>query len=229
LAQTLFQQASYGKEYAMTTLKRFCSLKLGLAMGMTLLLGCVAGPTLHETRRGESLPGPDMTLQPGEIRAEVVQVTPNRNEIQVRADDNRTRVLRYDPSRTRVTYQGRDYSVDNLEAGDVIAIQTFGRDSTIDTIRVQQPVQARAASTTGRPGSGFTRGEVLEGTVDRIDYDRGIFDVRTRDQGTVTVALPFNARTPDIDAFRRLRNGDSVRLEGEFVNRDNFQVSSISR
>jgi hypothetical protein len=153
----------------MTRFKRFCSFRLGLAVVSSLLLGCVASPTLHETRRGESLPGPDTTLQPGEIRAEVVQVTPNRSEIQVRADDNRTRVLRYDPARTRVTYQGRDYSVENLEAGDIIALQTFGRDSTIDTIRVQQPVQARAASTTGRAGSGLTRGEVLEGTVDRID------------------------------------------------------------
>jgi hypothetical protein len=168
-------------------------------------------------------------LQPGEIRAEVVQVTPNRNEIQVREADNRTRVLRYDPARTRVTYQGRDYSVENLEAGDVIAFQTLGRDNTIDTIRVQQAVQARAASGSARPGSTLARGEVLEGTVDKIDYDRGIFDVRTRDRGTIMVALPFNARTSDVDAFRRLRNGDSVRLEGEFVNRDNFQVSSISR
>ena len=207
----------------------FYSLKIGLLLGFSLLLGCVAGPTLHETRRGESLPGPDTTLQPGEIRAEVVQVTPNRNEIQIREADNRTRVLRYDPARTRVTYQGRDYSVENLEAGDVIAFQTFGRDNTIDTIRVQQPVQARAASGSVRPGSGLARGEVLEGTVDRIDYDRGIFDVRTRDRGTITVALPFNARPSDVDAFRRLRNGDSVRLEGEFINRDNFQVSSISR
>jgi hypothetical protein len=209
--------------------KRFLFTKLALVAGLSLLLGCVAGPTLHETRRGERLPGPDTTLQPGEIRGEVVQVTPNRNELQVRSDDNRTRVLRYDPTRTRVTYQDRDYSVDNLEAGDIIAFQTLGRDNMIDTIRVQQPVQARAASTSARPGAGLVRGEVLEGTVDRIDYDRGIFDVRTRDRGIITVALPFNARTTDVDAFRRLRNGDSVRLEGEFVNRDNFQVSSISR
>jgi hypothetical protein len=213
----------------MSMFKRLCSFKLGLAVGLGLLIGCVASPTLHETRRGQSLPGPDTTLQPGEIRAEVVQVTPNRNEIQVRADDNRTRVLRYDPARTRVTYEGRDYSVENLEAGDIIAFQTLGRDGTIDTIRVQQPVQARAVSASGRPGSSLTRREVLEGTVDRIDYDRGIFDVRSRDRGTITVALPFNARPSDVDAFRRLRNGDSVRLEGEFVNRDNFQVSSISR
>lgn len=207
----------------------FYSLKIGLLLGLGLLLGCVAGPTLHESRRGESLPGPDTTLQPGEIRAEVVQVTPTRNEIQVREADNRTRVLRYDPARTRVSYQGRDYSVENLEAGDIIAFQTFGRDNTIDTVRVQQPVQARAASGSARPGSSLARGEVLEGIVDRIDYDRGIFDVRTRDRGTITVALPFNARPSDVDTFRRLRNGDSVRMEGEFVNRDNFQVSSILR
>jgi hypothetical protein len=202
--------------------------KLVLAAGFSMLVGCVAGPTLHETRRGESLPGPDTTLQPGEVRAEVVQVTPSRNEIQVRADDNRTRVLRYDPARTRVTYSGRDYSVENLEAGDLIAYQTIGRDGTVDTIRVQQPVQARAASPSPGRGGALPRGEVLEGTVDRIDYDRGIFDVRTRDRGTISVALPFNARTSDVDVFRRLRTGDTVRVEGEFINRDNFQVSSIS-
>jgi hypothetical protein len=211
-------------------MKRFTRLqmsKLVFAAGLSMLFGCVVGPTLHETRRGESLPGPDMTLQPGEIRAEVVQVTPSRNEIQVRSDDNRTRVLRYDLTRTRVTYSGRDYSVENLEAGDVIAYTTLGRDGAVDTIRVQQPVQARAASPLPGRGSALPRGEVLEGTVDRIDYDRGIFDMRTRDRGTISVALPFNAKTSDVDAFRRLRNGDSVRVEGEFINRDNFQVSSI--
>jgi hypothetical protein len=208
--------------------KRFHLTKLIFAAGLFMLFGCVAGPTLHETRRGERVPGPDATLQPGEIRAEVVQVTPSRNELQVRAEDNRTRVLRYDPARTRVTYSGRDYSVENLEAGDLIAYQTLGRDGTVDTIRVQQPVQARAAA--GAPGRAApsARGEVLEGTIDKIDYDRGIFDVRTRDRGTITVALPFNARTSDVDAFRRLRNGDSVRVEGEFINRDNFQLSSIT-
>ena len=207
---------------------RLHASRLILAAGFSMLLGCVAGPTLHETRRGESLPGPDLTLQPGEIRAEVVQVTPSRNEIQVRADDNRTRVLRYDPARTKVTYSGRDYSVENLEAGDLIAYQTLGRDGSVDTIRVQQPVQARAAAPLPGRGPVLPRGEVLEGTVDRIDYDRGIFDVRTRDRGTISVALPFNARTSDVDAFRRLRTGDTVRVEGEFINRDNFQVSSLT-
>ena len=49
----------------MTRFKRFCSCKLDLALGLTLLVGCVAGPTLHETRRGESVPGPDTTYSLG--------------------------------------------------------------------------------------------------------------------------------------------------------------------
>jgi hypothetical protein len=212
-------------------MKRFTRLqisKLVFAFGLSTLFGCAVGPTLHETRRGESLPGPDMTLQPGESRAEVVQVTPNRNELQIRSEDNRTRILKYDPARTRVTYSGRDYAVENLEAGDLIAYQTQGRDGIVDAIRVQQPVQARAAAPLPGRAPALRRGEVLEGTVDRIDYDRGIFDVRTRDRGMVSVALPFNAKTSDVDAFRRLRTGDSVRVEGEFINRDNFQVSSLT-
>jgi hypothetical protein len=56
---------------------------------------------------------------------------------------------------------------------------------------------------TGRR-SCLAESEVLEGTVDRIDYDRRIFDVRTP-IGTISVALPSNAKTSDVDAFRRLR------------------------
>ncbi|MEX0804496.1 MAG: hypothetical protein WD688_14460, partial [Candidatus Binatia bacterium] len=75
------------------------------------------------------------------------------------------------------------------------------------------------------------RREVIEGTVDRIDHERGIFEVRTRDGSAITVALPYNARPSEVDEFRRLRAGDRVQLEGEFINRDrdNFQVSAFSR
>jgi hypothetical protein len=68
---------------------------------------------------------------------------------------------------------------------------------------------------------------VLEGTVDRIDYDRGIFDVRTRDRGTISVALLSMPRHPML-MLSPPTHRDSVRVEGEFINRDNFQVSSLS-
>src|ERR1041384_519585 len=76
----------------------------------------------------------------------------------------------------------------------------------------------------------LARAQVVEGTVERIDYDRGVFDLRPRDSGRiVTIALPYNARGADVDNFRRLRNGDYVRVEGEFVNGDNVQLMAFLR
>ncbi len=200
-----------------------------IILGLTTLVACVApGPTLDESRRGQSSRIGNTDLQPGETRAEVIAVRPRSNEIQVRSDDNRTRVLSYDPTRVRVLYNGLEYAVENLEAGDIIAFQET-RGGTVDTIRVQEPVQARTGSTAGRRDTREPRRTALEGTIERIDYDRGVFDVRTRDRGIVTAALPFNARSSEVDDFRRLRTGDNVRVEGEFINRDNFQVTAFSR
>jgi hypothetical protein len=56
----------------------------------------------------------------------------------------------------------------------------------------------------------------LYGTVGRIDYNQGWFELRTQ-QGTATVTLPYNVGDAQSDYFRRLRTGQSVRLEGTNV------------
>jgi len=173
----------------------------------------------------------DTSLQPGEIRGEIVEITPARNQMQVRTDRDRTRVLEYDPPTTRVLYHGREHSVRELQAGDVIAFRVRPRGGVdyVDTIRVQEPVQARAGSATARRLPPAPRPELVEGTVERIDHERGVFDLQQRNGGIITVALPYNARSSEIEEFRRLRKGDHVRVEGEFVNRDNFQLLAFSR
>lgn len=214
----------------MNRLSRFQSICfLAVGLGFTFFIGCVPprAATLNEARLGQGQVVVDATLRPGEIRAEVLQVEPSRREILVQRDDGRKETLTYDNVSTKVIYHGREYSVENLEAGDVIAFQTRPRTSNhVDTIRVQEPVQARAGSSIARgsPQSPPPRAEVIEGTVERIDYDRGVFDLRPRVGRTVTVALRYNARTADVETFRRLRRGDYVRLEGEFLNPDSFQL-----
>ena len=204
-----------------------------LILGVATLTGCVpieTRPTLNEARtgRGPGTVAGDPGLQPGEIRAEVVEVVPGRNVIRVRSDDGRDRVVTYNNDRTRVTYHGWEYTVQNLEPGDMIAFQTAPRDGNyVEAIRVQEPVQARTSPTIARPLPPSSRSNVIEGTVERIQYDRGIFDVRTRSGELVTVSLPYSARAVDVESFRRLRTGDYVRLEGEFVNRDNLQLYSF--
>ena len=207
---------------------------IALALGFTALAACapvVRTPTLSEARLGQGRLVSDTNLQPGETRGEILEVHPGRNQIQVRTDDNRTRVLEYSIPATRVLYHGREHSVQELQAGDIIAFHFQPRAGAdyVDTIRVQEPVQARAGSSSVRRNPPPPRPQLVEGTVERIDVERGLFDVRERNGALVTVALPYNARSTEVDAFRSLRRGDFVRVEGEFINRDNFQLLAFAR
>jgi hypothetical protein len=208
-----------------------------LFAGIISLSGCVPvetvqRPSLNEVRSGKvrgSL-AEDTRLQPGEISAEIDQIDPARRELRVVADDGRRDVLRYDINRTRVIYHGRDYIVDDLEAGDRIAYGTPPRNGAlVETIRVQEPVQARSGPSVARRTTTppRPRTDVVEGTVDRVDYNLGVFEVRPSNGRMVTVSVPYNARATDVDNFRALRRGDPVRVEGEFVNPDRLQLLSF--
>jgi hypothetical protein len=204
-----------------------------LTSGLVSLTGCVPiadpvpRPTLNEVRSGTARGqiAADLTLRPGEFPAEVVEIDRARRELRVITDDGRSRVLAYDPN-TKVIYHGWDYTVDHLEAGDRIAYTLAPRDSRYaSVIRVQEPVQARAGRTIARPVSPPPpRSDVVEGTVERINYELGVFDIRDRNGRMVTVSIPYNARTADVDNFRSLRRGDHVRVEGEFVKPESFQL-----
>jgi hypothetical protein len=211
-----------------------------LAFGLLAFIGCSAQfaarqPSLADARAGSTPQTDDTILTTGEIRAEVTEVDPVHREIRVIwMDGGRRDIIPYDLNYTRVMFHGYSYPVDALQPGDLVAFVPSPRAAPyIDTMRIQVPVQARV------PGSPYARSSVpataararvVEGTVERIDYDRGMFVLRPRDGGrVVTIALPYNARTADVDNFRRLRNGDYVRVEGEFVDADNVQLMAFVR
>jgi hypothetical protein len=209
-----------------------CFIAFGLAVsGSLLLASCVPvdrtpRPTLNEVRSGSARGqiAEDTSLRPGETSAEVVEIDRPRRELRVLTDDGRRAVLAYDLN-TRVNYHGLEYRPEDLDAGDRIAFRPVPRDSRyVDVIRIQEPVQARAARSSGRSAAVSPRPDVIEGTVERIDYPLGVFDVRPRAGRTVTVSVPYNARAADVDSFRSLRRGDQVRVEGQFVNPESFQM-----
>jgi hypothetical protein len=136
-----------------------------LALGLAAFAGCVVQtpPTLDEVRTGRVRGGvtADTALQPGEIRGEVTALDPARREIRVRTDDGRTRVLVYDRPDTFVTYHGRDYRADQLEAGDLIAFRTRARDGDEVACQLQDPRWLRGRSresSTTLESSRFNRG-----------------------------------------------------------------------
>jgi hypothetical protein len=218
-----------------TSNRRGSGYGLSVSVGavVMLLVGCVPletvqKPTLREVRLGnvQGRVTEDTRLRPGEAQAEVDQIDRSRREIHALTEGSGRRVIPYDIDRTHVVYHGLDYTVNDLESGDLIAYFPVTRDRNyVDTIRIEEPVQARPS--TARRAPLPPRNDVVEGTVERVDIGRGLFDVRPRSGGTVTVWVPYNARATDVDYFRGLRRGDSVRVEGEFVDRDNLQLLSF--
>ncbi len=162
--------------------------------------------------------------QESEIIGEVRWVDPRLREIEVRGDDGRVRSARYD-NRTRVVYRRQEYSVTNLEPGDFVAMRiqqsTSGNPYT-DLIRVRQSVQERGGMTTPRD-----RIARLDGTVEYVDSQRGLFELRDQYGKKVMVTLPYNARRSDVDRLRRLRSGDYIRVEGQFLNQDRFELAAF--
>jgi hypothetical protein len=210
---------------------KFLTLLFAVA---TALGGCVPAqtvnrPSLDEVRLGNvhSANVEEARLRPGEIEGEVVEVNRARREIYMVAADGRRETLPYDFDRTRVVYHGQEYTIDNIESGDRIAyLSTPPADHYVHVIRILEPVQAHSGSRFSQAAR-TRRTEIIDGTVDRIDQKLGVFDLRPRDGGNITVSLPYNARAADVDSFRTLRRGDPVRVEGEFVSPENFQLLSF--
>ncbi|HSF58141.1 MAG TPA: hypothetical protein VLD83_08725 [Candidatus Binatia bacterium] len=187
-----------------------------------VILAAVAFAGCHEIGHIDGI-GDYGGIGGGDIIGEVEYVDTRAQEIEIRTDSGRTSVLRYD-DRTQVIYRQRNYSVDNLERGDYVAArvqQDRGGPTYTDTITVRESVQDRS----GRAGNG--RFDRIDGRVEYIDARRGTFEVRDQRNRVVIVAVPFNAPRQVIDRFNRLREGDSVRIEGRTVGSDRFELESF--
>ena len=207
---------------------------IALIAGLFAFAGCMPiettrtdRPTLDEVRAG-SVRGPsaqDTVLRPGEIAGDVTEVNRSRQELYLVADNGQRQVVPFDYKLSRVVYHGREYTVDYLEAGDRVAYLPTPRGrSYIDVIRIQEPVQARSGARFARSDPPRPKTDILEGTVDRVDPNLGVFDLTPRTGRRVTVSVPYNARQSDVESFRALRRGDVVRIEGEFVSPENLHL-----
>lgn len=166
-----------------------------------------------------------------DLIGEVSHIDTRARQIELRTDAGRTLSVGYD-NNTRVTYQQRDYAVSNLEPGDYVAMRAQqdrdGRYLT-DLITVRESVQDRGGyGSRSGSGSGSTgRLDRLEGRVEYVDSRRGTFEVRDRNNRIVIVSLPYSPPRTVSDRFNRLREGDSVRVEGRFLNQDRLELENF--
>jgi hypothetical protein len=187
--------------------------------------------------------GPAPAPSASEFVAEIDRVDATTRQIVARLPDGRLETVSFD-ERTQVMYRGQSYPVSALERGDFVSMRvaSTGSPRYVDLISVQQSVQERRG-TAGSPGpvapaptappgpagpsAGSLSNQRIEGTVGMIDGQRGLFEVRTRDLGTLVVSLPYNPRGADIERFQRLRSGETVRLSGRLLNAQRFELEQF--
>ena len=97
-----------------------------------------------------------------------------------------------------------------------------------DLITVKESVQERAGQGETSKGNGnIGRLEKLEGRVELVDSRRGTLEIRDRSNRLVVVSLPYNPPRGISDRLDRLREGDYVRMEGRFLNRERFELENF--
>jgi hypothetical protein len=65
--------------------------------------------------------------------------------------------------------------------------------------------------------------------VEQLDFQRRSFEIRDQSRERVIVSLSSNAQSLDEDRFRALRDGDYVRIEGRFLDRQRFELAAFLR
>jgi hypothetical protein len=95
-------------------------------------------------------------------------------------------------------------------------------------IRVQETIQDWNQSRRGDDGS-ESRIQTLDGKVEQLDIQRRSFAIRDQARERVIVSLPSTAERFDLDHFRALRDGDYVRVEGRFLDRQRFEMATFLR
>ncbi len=144
------------------------------------------------------------------IQGEVEGVERRSQVLRVRTDRGVERIGYQD--RTPVYYEGEEYRVEQLEAGDIVKVEvdrsTYGVEA--QRVEVVQSVQDRddrdPYPETPRAGS-------YSGTVSWVDTRSGQFGLDVQGGDLLRVSLPFNADTRTRDTFQRLRRGSRVRIE----------------
>lgn len=181
------------------------------------LSGCAQAGTLGDILGGV-MNAPAQTLS-GTIQG----VDTRAAQIFVRTSDNQTVAVSYD-DRTSVVYQQQSYPVTALERGDEVTLRlTNAANNTYytDRIDVNRSVSSNTAS-----GSNANV-QSIQGTVRQVDMTNGAFTVATSNSGLLTVTLPYNPRSSDLERFRSLRSGDYVRLYGIYLTNSRVELQQF--
>ena len=155
-----------------------------------------------------------------QVSGSIAGVNTRLQQIGLQQSNGQTVTLNYD-NNTQVVYQNQNYPVTSLEYGDQVTARVSNSNNAssgyyTDLIQVNQSVSTNSG-TTGNV-------QAFEGTVRAIDRTNGYFSISSNNYGTLTVSMPYNPRSTDLNRFNSLRTGDFVRINGVLLNNSRVEL-----
>ena len=143
-------------------------------------------------------------------------------QISLQTSNGQTVPISYD-NQTQVVYQNQNYPPTSLEYGDMVTarVQSNGNSYYTDYIQVDQSVNGNGSVSSANV-------QQLQGTVRSVDRRNGFFTVDVGNYNTITVSLPYNVSTNDVNRFNNLRNGDFVRFYGVYTGQSQVQLRQFN-
>ena len=158
-----------------------------------------------------------------ELSGTVQYVDTRNQQLTLQESGGQNVALQYDAN-TRVLYQNRAYSVTSLDPGDQVNAyiqQLQGGAYYADSVVVVQPASGTSTGTS----SGNVQS--LQGSVRSIDRNNGLFTVDVGNGTVLTVTLPYNASSTDVNKFNALRTGDYTRFYGVYVTNTRVELRNF--
>jgi Cu/Ag efflux protein CusF len=176
-------------------------------------LGNILGGVLGGTGQGQG----------NQVSGTVLGVDTRSQQIALQTSDGQQVNLAFD-NQTQVVYQNQQYPVTNLERGDQVTarIQQSNNGYYTDLVQVDQSASSSGGGTYGGTASGNV--QTIQGTVQQVDLQNGLFSLNTNQYGQIIVAMPYNVTRTDQNRFQNLRRGESVRLYGVFLNNQRVEL-----
>jgi outer membrane lipoprotein SlyB len=195
--------------------------RVSAAAAIVAFAGACAGNSLGNVL-GSVLGGGSQGSQSGQLTGTIRSVDTRSQQIAIQQSNGQTVPVYYD-NQTQVVYQNQNYSPTALENGDRVTarIQANGNNYYTDYVQVDQSVNGTSAGTSGL--------QMIQGTVRQVDLRNGWFAIAdANSNNTLTVTVPYNLNSNDINRFRSLRNGDFVRFYGQYLNNTQIQLRQFN-
>jgi len=204
----------------MTVIQRI--QRVSAAAMIVAFAGACAGNSLGNIL-GSVMGGGAQSGQSGQLSGTIRGVDSRSQQISIQQSNGETVPVSYD-NQTQVVYQNQNYSPTALENGDRVTarIQANGNSYYTDYVQVDQSVNGTGVGSSSNV-------QLLQGTVRQVDLRNGWFTVvDTNGFNTLTITVPNNLSTNDINRFRSLRNGDFVRFYGVYLNNTQVQLRQFN-